>query len=249
MFCEKCGKENPAEAKFCEECGAVFEPVVAEEAPAESAPVESAPAENPVQDVVNNVKAAISGADEKVVKIGIIAGAVAVVLILLAIFGAFQPASLKALKKLNKAGLTANAKAYYSVIWSPYTEQYSWEKDEKNEAIEEMKEEMQDEKTERKEDGTKISFKNYKVTKKYKKSEVNKIADYAEEHWDYDVDEFKLQAVQVVKCTMVEKEDGDTDSDTEEAVMIKVKGKWYLDTRLSSLGKNGIKNSILKAND
>ncbi len=249
MFCEKCGKENPAEAKFCEECGAVFEPVAAEEAPAESAPAQSAPTENPVQGAFENVKAAIGGADDKIVKIGIVAGAVAVVLILLAIFGVFKPASLKALQKFNKAGLSANAKAYYSVLWSPYSEQYSWEKDEKDEAIEEMKENLQDAKTERKEDGIKLTFKNYKVTKKYKKSEVNKIADYVEEHWDYDVDEYKLQAVQVVKCTCVEKEDGDTDSDTQEAVMIKVKGKWYVDTRLSSLGKNGIKNSILKAED
>ncbi len=249
MFCEKCGKENPAEAKFCEECGEVFEPVAAEEAPVEGAPVESAPAANPVQGIVDDVKKAIGGADDKVVKIGIVAGAVAVVLILLAIFGVFKPASLKTLQKFHKAGLNANAKAYYSVIWSPYTDQYDWEKDEKEEAIEEMKENLQDSKTERKDEGVKLSFKNYKVTKKYKKSEVNKIADYVEEHWDYDVDDYKLQAVQVVKYTTVEKEDGDTDSDTDEAVMIKVKGKWYIDSRLSSLGKNGIKNSILKAED
>ncbi len=229
MFCEKCGKENPAEAKFCEGCGATLE---------------GTPAAGGAQAVFENVKAAVGGADQKVVKIGIIAAAVAVVLILLAIFGAFKPGSVKALTKAHKGYLNANAKAYFAVQWSPYTEAYEWEKDEKNEVIEETQEELKDAKAERKDEKVKITFKNYKVSKKYKKSEVNKIADYMEENWDYDVDSHKLQAVQVVKYTEVVKEDGDTDSDTEEVVMIKVKGKWYVENRLS---KDFIKNSILKA--
>lgn len=208
MFCENCGKQNPDGVKFCESCGAALEG--------------AAPA------------AANGGAK----KIGLIAGAVAVVLILLAIFGVFEAGSVKALKKLNKAGLSANAKAVVDVTYSPYAE---LEKEDKEEIIENLKETLQDAKEERKDDKIKISYSNYKVTKKYKKNEVKKIAEYLNNN-GYDTDEYKLQAVHVVKYKETVKEDGDKDTDTNEAVMIKVKGKWYIQTGLS---KDFIKNSIL----
>ncbi len=214
MFCENCGKENPAGVAFCEGCGSALE----------------------------GAQGGNAGGNDKVKKIAIIAGAVAVVIILLAIFGVFTPGSVKALKKYHKGMLNANAKAVWAVSVSPYEEEYDMDKDEKKEQMEEAEESLKDAKTERKEEKIKISYKNYKVSKKYKKNEVNKIAEYLEDSMGYDVDEHKLQAVQVVKYTYARTEDGDKDTDTNKTVMMKVKGKWYM----APLSEEAIKG-ILKA--
>ena len=214
MFCENCGKENPAGATFCEGCGGALE----------GAQVENA------------------GGNEKVKKIAIIAGAVAAVVILLAIFGVFTPGSVKALKKMHKGYLNANAKAVWAVSVTPYSDEWEMDKEEKKEAIEEAQEELKEDKQDRKDDKIKISYKNYKVSKKYKKNDVKKIAEYMEENMGYDMDEYKLQAVQVVKYSYVRKEDGDKDTDTTKTVMMKVKGKWYT----APFSEETVKN-ILKA--
>ena len=198
MFCENCGKANPDGVKFCEGCGASLEA--------------AAPAAAP----------AAAGNDAK--KIGIIAGAVALLIILLAIFGVFEAGSVKALKKAQKAYLNANGKAYVDVMVSPYQET---DKDELKEKAEEYKESFQEAKDARKDDKIKISYSGHKVTKKYKKNEVKKIAEYLSDNFKYDTDEYKLQAVQIVKFKVSTTEDGDKDTDTVKAVMMKVKGKWY----------------------
>lgn len=217
MFCENCGKENPAGVAFCEGCGSALE----------------------------GAQGGNAGGNDKVKKIGILAGGIAVVLILLAIFGVFTPGSVKALKKYTKGLMKANAKAVWAVSVSPYSDEWEMDKDEKKEALEEAEEGLKEVKESRKDDKIKISYSDYKVTKKYKKSEVKKIEEYLEENC-YDTDEPKIQAVHVVKYKETRKEDGDKDTETNEVVMIKVKGKWYVDGYLTMKGKDGIKE-ILKA--
>ncbi len=215
MFCENCGKENLAGAAFCEGCGSTLE----------------------------NAQTGNTGENDTVKKIVIIAGIIAVIIILLAIFGAFTPGSLKALKKCNNGYLKANGKAVWAVEISPFDDEWEMDKEEKKEAIEEMEEELKEEKEEWKDEGIKYSFKNYKVSKKYKKNEVKKISEHLEENMGYDMDEYKLQAVHIVKYTRVKKEDGDKETDTVKEVMMKIKGKWYL----APLSEDTIKG-ILKAN-
>ena len=127
-------------------------------------------------------------------KLAIIAGAAAVVLILLAIFGAFKPGAIKAAKKLAKGYEKGNVRAIWNVEVSPYDSEWEIDKGEKTNALVDMKTAYADMK---KKSGATWSVESVERTKNYKRKEVKKIASYLEDTYDYEIEEYKLQDVQI----------------------------------------------------
>lgn len=217
MFCENCGKQNPDGAAFCEACGTSMAAVV-QEAP-------------------------------KKKKTGLIIGIVSFVLVAavvaaLFIFGVFKPGSVKAAEKFWNAYIKADAKTAYNLC-SPYYRDWAEEDDEKADIIDEIKEELESEKEEYDDEGIKRSVEDFKAKKKYTKKEVKLIEEYLEEEeYDCDADAHKIQEVHLVEFKKVEKEDGDKEDEDAEAVMLKIKGKWYIEQRLD---KETIKDIIKNA--
>lgn len=237
MYCEKCGTQNPDNMKFCENCG---NQLAGTYTPAET-----------------QIYAAPVKKSGKKIWIPIVAVVVAAAIAAGAWFllkskddgdkknSGNQTSSVDALKKYNNGMLDADAEAVWAVSVSPYSEDWNLDEDEKKEALQEAEEALKESKEERKDEGIEISFKDYKVSKKYEDNEVKKIEDFLNENYGCDTDQYALQDVHVVKVTSVTKKDGDKDTDSEETVMIKVDGKWYVDWRLTMMGKDGIKE-ILK---
>ncbi|MBE7024504.1 MAG: zinc ribbon domain-containing protein [Ruminococcaceae bacterium] len=220
MFCEKCGKENPDGVKFCESCGNAMENAG-----------EPAGAQSPVESVIGGLKK-----EHKTIALGVVA--VVVVVLLLAIFGAFKSGPVKVTEKYLTGMTKYNAQKMYDATEAcPYLVDEDKDKSEIKEEIKESQEYLDDAKQEAKEEKIKVSFKNVKKKETYKKSEVKKIEKYLDEMYGYDVEEYPLQGVARVKATVVTKEDGDKDSSTRDVITIKVKGKWYV---MQSLSKSTV---------
>ncbi|MBQ7033525.1 MAG: zinc-ribbon domain-containing protein [Clostridia bacterium] len=223
MFCEKCGKENPDSAKFCEGCGSAMETV---EAPAATAPV--APEVEPMEPAAPSpIEAAFGGLNKKYFLPIVGAVAVVVVVVLLAVCGMFKPGPVKVVEKYLTGTTKYNAKKAYEALEAcPYISGDK-DKDEIKEELEDKQEFYHDLKVEHKENDIKLSFKKVRKVETYKKDEVDEIEDALDEY-GYDVDEYPLQGVARVKALYTEIEDGDKYSDTREYITIKVKGKWYV---------------------
>lgn len=235
MFCEKCGKENPNGAKFCEGCGSAME--AAEAAPVTEAAevVEPATAPSPVE-------AALGGLKKEYLLPIVGAAAVVVVVVLLAIFGVFKSGPVRVVENYLTGATKYNATKVYNASGAcPYLEDEDMDKEERKEMLEEAQEAADDQKQEDKDEGTKHSFKKVRKAKSYKKSEVNEIEERLEENYGYDVEEYPLQGVARVKATVITKEDGDKDSDTQEFITFKVKGKWYV---MPGFSKSTIDNML-----
>ena len=237
MFRERCGQANPDEAKFCEGCGANLEPVAAPVVEEASAPAGAS---------VAGVTAAVTGAFDsavdvvkgndklqKIIKIAIPIVAVILVLIILAACGVFTHGSEKALKKLYKAMAKGDGKAIYNLTIDPIELEKAIDSeyndiDSKEDYIEEFKENAEEELDDLEDEfgnrlKTKVEIK--KVTK-YKKKEVKELGEYLEEHYDYEAKD--LQDIRVLKAKVTIKGSEDDDSDTDEYVVAKIKGKWYV---------------------
>lgn len=220
MFCEKCGRENPAGAKFCESCGNPMEVAVEEN-----------PVQSPIESMVGGIKK-----KNKVIGLGVVA--VVVIVLLLAIFGAFRSGAVVVTERYLTGLTKYDAKKMYKASEAcPYLVDEDMDKEDLRDELEERQEYLDDAKAEAKEEKIKVSFKNVKKRESYKRSEVKKIAAYMDEMYDYDTEEYPLNAVARVKATVITKEDGDKDSTTQEFITVKVKGKWYV---MSSLSKSQI---------
>ena len=211
-FCNKCGASFDDDALFCPVCGA---PV---EAPVE-APVaeEAAPEKRTVSFEVPDVKA-IAGkmGKDKIVKIGIIAGAALTGLIVLIVaLSLIFPSPKAVVKKYMRGMINGNAKAVVSTM-PPFMFE---DKDDKEDAIEMYEEvldyiEMDDVKYEIK-DVSKMSSSDKKDLKKA-------LENYEDINDDFDAD--KVKGFKVVE---VKVKDGD-EKKTVEFSLIKYKGRWYI---------------------
>lgn len=220
MFCEKCGKENPAGAKFCEACGNSMEITV-----------EANPVQSPIENMVGGIKKGIQSYWPYVV-------AVVAIVLLLAIFGTFRSGAVKVTERYLTGMTKYNAQKMYKASEAcPYLVDEDMDKEDLRDELEERQEYLDDAKAEAKEEKIKVSFKNVKKRESYKRSEVKKIAKYLDEMYGYDTEEYPLTAVARVKATLITKEDGDRDSTTKEFITVKVKGKWYV---MDSLSKSQI---------
>ncbi|MBQ7036572.1 MAG: zinc-ribbon domain-containing protein [Clostridia bacterium] len=161
--------------------------------------------------------------------IGIISLAfVAIVVAALFIFGAFKPGSVKAAEKYWSAYLKSNAKTAFN-LYSPYFKDYAEENDMEDDVKDSIEEEME----EFKEDGKKCSVTSFELTKKYSQKEVKKIEKYLEEtKYDCDPDGYKIQEIHVVEFKKIQKEDDDKREWDDNALMIKIKGKWYMEIEI-----------------
>lgn len=216
MFCENCGKEISDKAIACAHCGTV----------------------------VGGVQNKTGFDSDKIKKIAKLALGVALVLILLTLFGAFKPGAVKTAKKLMTKGYE---KGYAKTIWeieiSPYDSNWEYDIEEKKVAIKKRQRDI----GKLEDAGLKISVGSVKRTKNYKKKEVKKIANFLEEEHDYETEVYKLQDVQIVTAEVTQSMEGEEKTEPVEMAMIKVKGKWYLDDTLSQMGEDGIKEQILNA--
>lgn len=166
-------------------------------------------------------------------KTGLVIGTFSIILVVLVvaslfIFGAFKPGSVKTAKKYWSAYLKSNAKTAFN-LYSPYFQDYSKENDQDDDVKDSIKEEME----EMKEDGKKCSVTDFKLTKKYSQNEAEKIEKYLEEtKYDCDPDDYKIQEIHVVEFKKIQKEDDDKREWDDNAIMIKIKGKWYMEIKI-----------------
>ena len=238
MFCEKCGKENPDSAKFCEGCGSAMETV---EVPVETESV--APEAEPMEPAAQSpIEAVLGGLNKKYLPLILGGVAVIVLVIVLAVAGVFKAGSVKVVESYLTGATKYNAtKVYKASRACPYLEDEDMDKEERKQILEEAQEEADDQKQEDKEDGTKYSFKKVRKAKAYKKSVVKEIEEYLDDNYGYDVDEYPLQGVARVKATVITREDGDRDADTQEFITFKVKGRWYV---MEGFSKSAIENML-----
>lgn len=238
MLCEKCGTTNEDGAKFCVGCGNVFE---AESAPAPEAEVYEeapAPAENDFL--------------KKIMKFAVPVAAVAVVVIILAIFGVFKDPAVKTLEKFLNATVKCDGKALYTLSVDPYQEEYWIEEEiyeDKAEIIDEYKDRADDTSDYLEDEyGKNVRIKKLEIksVEKYDKKKIKALNEYLEE-CDYDAyNEGKniIQNIRVIKAKVTVKGSEDDDSNTDEYVVYKMKGKWYVGSFAGLYDKDSIKDII-----
>lgn len=240
MFCEKCGAPNDDTAKVCGSCGAEL---------AETAtPETGAPAPAPVEE---------SSILSKILKIAVPAGAAIVAFIILACAGIFKPAHQKVLEKYVNSMVKANAKAYCEVAINPYDMEQAFESDftdyeNKKEMIEYYQDYLDEEKEELEDEyGKNLRAKiKIKDVKKYTRKEIKALNEYISD-LDYDgYDGNKiLQDIRVVKAKITIKGSEDDESNTDEFVVYKTKGKWYCGSIVGLYDKSSIKEAIKSVKD
>lgn len=248
MFCPSCGRANPDEAKFCEGCGAALAAPVAqqvEEYAAEPEYTYSPEYETPAPSNNNPLKLILA----------IAIPVVAIALVVGILFGldVFTHKSEKAVKKAMLATLKGDGEALYEVTVDPHMleemldSEYS-DYDDEADVIDEFKDRAEDIRDNLEDEyGDNLKLKEFKVKKvtKYKKDEIKELAEYLEEEYDYD--DGALQDVRVLKVKTTIKGSDDDESNTDEIVVTKIKGKWYVNnTALYS--KDAIEN-ILDGDD
>jgi len=231
MFCEKCGKENPSGARFCEGCGAAMpaDPMAAPAAEAVPAAPESANIFVTIKNFFVKLWSLIC-ANPVVKKIVLIAGPITLVLIVLLILllcGAFTPGYKSAAVKYIKADFAFDAKTACSIQYDKY------EIENNDIDIKDIIEDAKDDKDDYKEwledtygKGAKIKDLEITKTKEYKKDDVKAVAEYFEDHRDYPENAIKGVAIVEYKYRIR----GRDDSAKREGayVMIKVDGKWTI---------------------
>ena len=195
MFCGNCGTQNPDNAPFCSGCGAQLNAASAPEASA--APrVHTRPRNN------------------KKKLVGIIAGvlaAVAVLLIILTCFGRGAATAKGAARKAIKAIEKCDGEAYLKLFHKKVIEENCDDKEEQKEYAEYLEEEF--------EYMADYSFK-IKDVEKVDKDDLEDIKEYYEEEYDLKVSNAKVVTVEATY-------DGDTVE--LELYVIKIGMKWYID--------------------
>lgn len=202
-FCQNCGSVMEDQETFCANCGTQNE-VVAEKS-----------------DVFATIKEKLTGKN-----VGIIAGAVAIVLVIAIllpiILGGGAKAAAKKYYDLESKGKVGSLKSlapkeYWEFAEEAYDLEIADVKDEYKDDFEDYKDDMKD-------DGIKISYK-YQDKNETKKSELKKVRNYLSEK--YDIDKDKIKALVVVDFTCKYTEEKDTDIATYEIYVVKIGSKWY----------------------
>lgn len=270
MFCEKCGQNNADDAKFCENCGAELQaPAEVVESAEEVETVEAIEtveavetvegvetvetdeeaivAEEPAAESGFGALDAIPDSVRKFIPAIIGAGAVILLVIVLLSSGIFKSGSLKAIEKSLKATIKGDGKAAFELTMHPYALEEAIEDeeyDDKAEAIEEFQDRAEDIK-----DGLEDTFGKglrvkveHKKTTKFKKDDIKKINEYLEDEYDYPANYISDLHVVKVKATIKGREDDD--SETNEMVVAKIKGKWYVCDLPGLYSKDSIKDVI-----
>lgn len=229
MFCPSCGRANPDEAKFCEGCGAALAAPVAqqvEEYAAEPEYTYSPEYETPAPSNNNPLKLILA--------IAIPVVAIALVVGILFGFGVFTHPSEKTAKKYLEALVKGDGKAIYSVTVDPYRLEEMLDSeyldyDDKEDVIDEFVDNAEETRDNLEDEyGDNVKLKDFEVKKviKYKKDEVKELAEYLADEYDYD--DGALQDVRVLKIKATIKGSDDEETDTNEMVLTKIKGKWYV---------------------
>lgn len=228
MFCEKCGKENAADVKFCEGCGAPLAPQTVEEP---AAPVAETPkAEEPKEKKapkINLPKVELG----KILKIAIPAvAAVLVIIIVASLFGGSTYE--KTYKNYLDARADGNGAKLQKLVVDPYYLEYLTGKDGGNYKEEEV-EWRYDEKAEDAKDSVYSNYgKNVRYSvkteylTKYNEKQIKNIAKYLEDEYDYEKKDVKNVVVLEYKVTVKGSEASNTYYG--ERALIKIKGKWYV---------------------
>ena len=243
MFCPNCGTNNPDDSMFCENCGSKLEA---------AAPVVEEPVSGgyvPPHEPAFYSEPAKGGAAKAIVPI--VAGIVAVVAVIVIVFslGIFKHGSVKTIEKMTKATVKGDGKTMYELSVDPYMLEFMLDNDyrdyddeqdiidEYNDRAEDVVDELEDEYGDR----LKASIEVKKVTK-YEKDEIETLAEYLSDQKIYDYPEDALQDVRVIKVRTTIKGSDDEDSETEEMVVCKIDGKWYVSSIFYS--KDQIENIL-----
>ena len=249
MFCDKCGKENPNDATFCEACGNPLNaaPQAPQEPQAPQAPQAAGGFNFKNVDFKKFVPKNVDFKQfnpkninfKKLDVKSIIMLAIPVVLVLALVIslvsclgGCGAKGALKDF--VNGSIYGKNPKAYMKVTIDPVMMEYSLDEDEfdsKSDILDYIKDELEDVKDrydERREDHG-YSYKyEIKKTYKYSKDEIDALGDWFKETYE-DTFGYKSKDIQdavTFKIKRIVKEDGDKDTSTVKITFVKIKGQW-----------------------
>ena len=245
MFCEKCGKENPDGAKFCEGCGSeLSQNIVSDEADVnlsteystEASGVESANADfssdtQPEEPKKKSSKSIIAAAIVAVVVI------VALVFGIKAVFGGGPESVVKNYVKAMETG-----KASYMLKTIPKSMEKEIKKD--DDKMDELEDNMKDSKESIEDqfgDKAKIT---YKILDKEKidKDDLEDLEDsfndniknYNDEN-DTNIKKVKISKGYEMNVKIKIKGEDDSDSHTTTMTVVKIDGRWCTDESLHAL--------------
>lgn len=213
MFCGKCGVRNADDATFCTGCGAKL---------------------NGAKPVVSGTSVTVNSNDKNR-KVGIIAVAVAAVVVVALIIGLFGGRGYKAtVEKFVDAQFDADAEAIFELIPEKMIayalEEEGYDEDELDEFIEEGNEELQDQLD---------SIERYLGEDWTVSYEILTVEDVTDDDLDdlkedYEDMDIKVSAAKTVEIELTVKA-GDTETGNSlDVSVIKVGRSWYLD--LASMG-------------
>lgn len=219
MYCDKCGRNNPDGAAFCEECGNKLENTVGENV-----------------NTYSNEVPANNGNSNKI--IGII---VAVVIVAAAVFGAVKLVGCMGLgveapvKNLERAIKKGDIDALMKAFPKSYsTEMDDDIKDGLEEGLQDVSEDLEDE-------DIKFSF---KVTRK-KKLDKDDLKEAQKEENELlklsDMDKITIKKGYKLTVKVTVKHDGDEESETFKIPVYKVDGRWCI---LGSWNFNEISDAL-----
>lgn len=217
MYCDKCGRNNPDGAAFCEECGNKLENTVGENV-----------------NTYSNEVPANNGNSNKI--IGII---VAVVIVAAAVFGAVKLVGCMGLgveapvKNLERAIKKGDINSMMKALPKSYSAELEDEdKEEIEEMLQEVSEFLEDE-------DVKFSF---KVTRK-KKLDKDDLKDAQKEENEIlkaqDMDKITIKKGYKLTVKVTVKHDGDEENATLKIPVYKIDGRWCI----TSTGLNAVYSS------
>lgn len=219
MYCEKCGKNNPEGATFCEECGAELTAVennVENEAQNVAEPEYEAPVQNVTED------------QDKIKKIiTVVIAAVAVIIVLFGASKLFGCSGVETPIK-NQVKALNNEKATTMIKSFPKAMQKEIKDDEdKMESLEDMLKSVKDNYEDEYGKNVKVSV---KVLDKHKwdKEELEDEEEYIEEVMEEYDDNAKLQAAYDVAVKLTFKGSKKKEVEYDSMTVYKINGKWCI---------------------
>lgn len=174
----------------------------------------------------------------KLLKFIIPAGAVLLTLIILLVAGVFKPGDKKAIEKYFNSIAKGDGKAEYEVSVNPYQLEsmlslsyYGY--DTKNDVIDDYIEDAEDNLDDLEDEfGKNLKVKiEFRKVKKYTKKEIRAINEYIYDEYSsiyYDSNPIQDIRVYTISATISGTRDSDTDKD--EMIVYKMKGKWYVNS-------------------
>ncbi len=223
MFCEKCGKENPENVKFCEGCGAPFA-VPAEETVTSEPPV----AESPIDKIPKKIK---KFDFKKALKIAVPALAVVLAIVLaVCLFGGSKYENT--VEDYLNARADGDSAKLKKLVGDPYYLEYlssddggDYNDEEIGWLFDEEAEDAMDSIRESYGKNAKYSVKTVYLTK-YSEKQIKKIANHLEDKYGYEKSDIKNLVVLEYTAT-VKGSEGSSIYDGERA-LIKINSKWYI---------------------